>query len=55
MNKLKIAGIIIFIIGCSSYFFVEGEPYTTITGLCAGLGFGMFLLGAGVAANFRRG
>lgn len=55
MNQLKIAGIFMFIIGCSAYFFVEGEPYTTITGLCAGLGFGIFLIGAGVAANSRRG
>ncbi|UJH91715.1 hypothetical protein LZ575_03245 [Antarcticibacterium sp. 1MA-6-2] len=55
LNKVKIAGILLFIIGCSSYFFVEGEPYTTITGICAGIGFGMFLIGSALATNVRRG
>lgn len=51
MNKKQLAGILMFTIGCTTYFFVSGEPFTTIAGLIAGLGFGLFVWGFSSMVN----
>lgn len=52
--KIKIIGALALLTGVALYFLVENEPYTTIAGFIAGLGFAIILFGAGFSAQFRK-
>lgn len=54
MARIQIAGLLILLAGIVFYFIVEEEPYTTIAGVIAGIGFGALLLVTWNTKKFQR-
>ncbi|WP_373055469.1 hypothetical protein [Zunongwangia sp. H14] len=54
MSRIQVLGLLLLVVGVTLYFIVKVEPYTTVAGFIAGIGFAVLLFGHQITARYKK-